>query len=290
MQSLFRQIIKTGIFTLSIMSTTIKTHAQSAGKYALVNGIKMYYEIHGTGHPLVLIHGGGSTMHTSFDKIIPELAKTHMVIGVDLQNHGRTSARDILETFEQDADDVATLLTQLNITGADVVGFSNGGSTTLQLGIRHPELVHKLVAISAVYKRNGMFPWFWDMMKNPTLAGMPQVYKDVYLAIPGNTQAGLQNMHDKDAQRMVNFKDWPDEQIKSIQAPTLVIVSDQDVVTPEHAIEMSRLLPHGRLAIMPGTHGEFMGEIMAPNPDSKVPALFVAMLNEFLEAPMPGAK
>ncbi|GAA3983575.1 alpha/beta fold hydrolase [Mucilaginibacter dorajii] len=290
MQSLFRQIIKTGIFTLSIMSTTIKSHAQSPGKYAQVNGIKMYYEIHGTGHPLVLIHGGGSTMHTSFDKIMPELAKTHMVIGIDLQNHGRTSARDIPETFEEDADDVATLLTQLNITGANVVGFSNGGSTTLQLGIRHPELVHKLIAISAVYKRNGMFPWLWDMMKNPTLANMPQIYKDVYLAIPGNTQAGLQNMHDKDAQRMVSFKDWPDEQIKSIQAPTLVIVSDQDVVTPEHAIEMSRLLPHGRLAIMPGTHGEFIGEIMAPNPNSKIPELFVAMLNEYLAAPIPGVK
>ncbi|MCS3734157.1 pimeloyl-ACP methyl ester carboxylesterase [Mucilaginibacter dorajii] len=272
------------------MSTTIKSHAQSPGKYAQVNGIKMYYEIHGTGHPLVLIHGGGSTMHTSFDKIMPELAKTHMVIGIDLQNHGRTSARDIPETFEEDADDVATLLTQLNITGANVVGFSNGGSTTLQLGIRHPELVHKLIAISAVYKRNGMFPWLWDMMKNPTLANMPQIYKDVYLAIPGNTQAGLQNMHDKDAQRMVSFKDWPDEQIKSIQAPTLVIVSDQDVVTPEHAIEMSRLLPHGRLAIMPGTHGEFIGEIMAPNPNSKIPELFVAMLNEYLAAPIPGVK
>ncbi len=264
------------------MSTTEESNAQSAGKYAQVNGIKMYYEIHGSGQPLVLIHGGGSTMHTSFDRIMPELAKTHMVIGVDLQNHGRTSARDIPETFEQDADDVAELLTQLKITGADVMGFSNGGSTTLQLAIRHPKLVRKLVPISAIYKREGIPSWFWDMMKSASLSNMPQVYKDVYLAIPGNTQAGLQNMHDKDAGRMQTFKDWPDEQIKSIQAPTLIIVSDQDVVTPEHAIEMSRLLPHGRLIIMPGSHGAFMGEIMAPNPDSKVPLLFVAMLNEFL--------
>jgi pimeloyl-ACP methyl ester carboxylesterase len=272
------------------MSTTNESQAQAAGNYAQVNGIKMYYEIYGEGQPLVLIHGGGSTMHTSFGRIMPHLAKTHMVIGVDLQNHGHTSAREIPETFEQDADDVAALLTQLNMSNANVVGFSNGGSTTLQLGIRHPQLVNKLVAISAVYKREGLFSWFWDMMKNPTLAGMPQIYQDVYLGIPGNTQAGLQNMHDKDAQRMVNFTDWSKEDIKLIQAPTLVIVSDQDVITPEHTIEMSRLIPNGRLAIFPGYHGEFMGEVMAPNPDSKVPELFVAMLNEYLAAPMPGSK
>lgn len=266
------------------MTTATTTQAQDAGKYAQVNGIKMYYEIHGTGHPLVLIHGGGSTMHTSFGKIMPQLAKTHMVIAVDLQNHGRTSARDIPETFEQDADDVAELLKQLSIKGADVMGFSNGGSTTLQLAIRHPELVHKLVAISALYKRSGTFPWFWDFINKADLSSMPQIYKDVYLGIPGNTQAGLQNMQDKDAKRMQTFKDWNTDDIKAIQAPTLVVVSDQDVITPEHAIELSRLLPHGRLTIMPGSHGAFMGEAMAPNPDSKVPELFVALLDEFLTA------
>jgi len=284
------QNIKIITFILILMTTANTTQAQDAGKYAQVNGIKMYYEIHGTGQPLVLIHGGGSTMHTSFGKIMPQLAKTHMVIAVDLQNHGRTSARYVPETFEQDADDVAELLKQLNIKGADVMGFSNGGSTTLQLAIRHPELVHKLVAISALYKRAGTFPWFWDFISKADISSMPQIYKDVYLAIPGNTQAGLQNMHDKDAQRMQNFKDWNEELIKSIKAPTLVIVSDQDVITPEHAIELSRLLPSGRLAIMPGSHGAFMGEVMAPNPDSKVPELFVALINEFLAEAMPKDK
>lgn len=269
------------------MTTANTSPTPQTGNYAQVNGIKMYYETYGAGQPLVLIHGGGSTMHTSFGKIMPELAKTHLVISVDLQNHGRTSHREIAETFEQDADDVAELLNQLNITGANVMGFSNGGSTTLQLAIRHPKLVRKLIPISAVCKRDGLFPWFWDMMKNASLASMPQAYQDIYLSIPGNTQAGLLNMHNKDAQRMQNFKDWPDEDIKSIQAPTLFIVSDLDVITPEHAIAMSRMLLHGRLAIFPGYHGEFMGELMAPNPDSKVPELFVAMVNEYLAAPMP---
>ncbi len=267
------------------MTTANTSQAQEPGKYAQVNGIKMYYEIHGQGQPLVLIHGGGSTLNTTFGRIIPALAKTHQVIAVDLQNHGRTAARTTVpETFEQDADDVAELLKQLNITNADVFGFSNGGSTALQIAIRHPKLVHKIVAVSAIYKRSGMPSGFWDFMKNADISAMPQVYKDAYLSIPGNTQAGLQNMHDKDAQRMQNFKDWNPEDIKAIQAPTLIVVSDQDVVLPEHAIEMSRLLPHGRLVIMPGSHGAFMGEVMAPNPDSKVPELFVAMLNEFLEA------
>ncbi|SEO85536.1 Pimeloyl-ACP methyl ester carboxylesterase [Mucilaginibacter sp. OK283] len=284
MKNLMLLYIKITTFIIILMTTATTTQAQNAGKYAHVNGIKMYYEIHGTGHPLVLIHGGGSTMHTSFGKIMPQLAKTHMVIAVDLQNHGRTSAREIPETFEQDADDVAELLKQLSIKGADVMGFSNGGSTTLQLAIRHPELVRKLVAISALYKRSGTFPWFWDFINKADLSSMPQIYKDVYLAIPGNTQAGLQNMQDKDAKRMQTFKDWNTDDIKAIQAPTLVIVSDQDVITPEHAIELSRLLPHGRLTIMPGSHGAFMGEVMAPNPDSKVPELFVAMLDEFLTA------
>jgi pimeloyl-ACP methyl ester carboxylesterase len=278
MPALYRLLI----LTIMTITTADITNAQTAGHYAQVNGIKMYYEVYGAGQPLVLIHGGGSTLNTTFGRIMPELAKTHQVIAVDLQNHGRTAARDIPETFEQDADDVAELLKQLNISNADIFGFSNGGSTALQIAIRHPKIVRKIVAVSAIYKRAGMPSGFWDFMKNANISAMPQVYKDVYLAIPGNTQAGLQNMHDKDAERMKNFVDWNPEDIKGIQTPTLVVVSDQDVVLPEHAIEMSRLLPHGRLIIMPGSHGAFMGEIMAPNPESKVPVLFVAMLNEFL--------
>jgi pimeloyl-ACP methyl ester carboxylesterase len=256
----------------------------NTGQYAQVNGINMYYEIHGTGQPLVLIHGGGSTLFTTFGKLLPLLSQTHQCIAVELQAHGRTSDRDKPESFEQDADDVAELLRQLNITSANILGFSNGGSTALQIGIRHPQLVKKIVAISAIYKRVGMPAGFFEYMETAPFNDMPQVYKDAFLSVTPDDEK-LLNMFNRDRERMATFIDWKEEDIKSIQAPTLVLVSDQDVVSPEHAVETFRLLPKGRLAILPGAHGDFMGEAMAPNPHSKVPELFVAMLNEFLAAP-----
>lgn len=290
MQNLLNRFIKITAFILIAMTTVNKTKGQETGRYANVNGIKMYYEIHGSGQPLVLIHGGGSTITTSFGKILPMLSKTHQVIAVELQAHGHTTDRDTPVSFEQDADDVAQLLKQLNVTGADILGFSNGGNTAMQIAIRHPERVRKLVLASAFYKREGMYSWLWEGMKHARLEDMPKIYQEVYLSIPGNTQAGLQNMHDKDAKRMQTFKDWESDVIKSIQAPALIVIGDQDVVRPEHAVEMYRLLPHGRLSIFPDNHGSYMGEIMSPNADSKVPELFVAMLNEYLAAPMPGVK
>ena len=125
---------------------------ETTSKYAGVNGIKMYYELHGTGRPLVLIRGGGSTVTTTFGKILPSLAKTRMVIAVELQAHGHTSDRNAPESFEQDADDVAELLKQLNINGADIFGFSNGGHTAMEVAIRHPERVRRLILASAFYK------------------------------------------------------------------------------------------------------------------------------------------
>src|SRR5215510_560547 len=108
------------------------------GNYANVNGIKMYYEIHGQGKPLVLIHGGGSTIQTTFGNLIPLLAKRRQIIAMDLQAHGRTGDRPADLSFEQDADDVAGLLNNLKITKADFLGFSNGGHTLIEIYLRHP--------------------------------------------------------------------------------------------------------------------------------------------------------
>src|SRR3954462_2198218 len=132
-------------------ASTMNGSTHTAG-YAPVNGLKMYYEIHGSGKPLVLIHGGGSTIKSTFSTILPELSKTHQVIAVELQAHGHTLDIDRPMTFEQDADDVAALLKQLNIPKADIMGFSNGGTTALQVAIRHPEVVNKLILASACYK------------------------------------------------------------------------------------------------------------------------------------------
>jgi len=264
--------------------TANNAQIQTPGKYANVNGLKMYYEIHGAGSPLVLIHGGGSTLTTTFGGILPQLAKKHLVIAVELQAHGHSGDRDAPETFEQDADDVAELLKQINIAKADIFGFSNGGQTTMAMAIRHPERVRKLIVASAFYKREGAPAGFWTGFKNPKFSDLPQVYKDEYLKITNNP-AALMNMFNKDVQRMLIFKDWPEKEIKSIQSPVLVVIGDQDLPTAEHAVEMYRLFANSRLAIIPGNHGSYMGEAMSSNSGSEVPALFVAIIEEFLAAP-----
>lgn len=253
----------------------------SKSGYSEVNGLKMYYEIYGQGKPLVLIHGGGSTIQTSFEKVILLFAKNRKVIAVELQAHGRTSDRNADLSFEQDADDVATLLKNLNIDKADFFGFSNGGTTTLQIAIRHPEIVDKIILGSALAKRNGVPTWFWDFMKQARLENMPEQLKVAYRQVAPDTDS-LQTMHDRDAKRMVNFKDIPDDKLKSIKAPTLIIIGDKDVITPEHAVEMNRLISNSQLAIIPGGHGEYIGEVTTLKPDFKESYLVVPMIEKFL--------
>ena len=266
------------------INTPVNDSLVSKKGYSEVNGIKMYYEIHGQGKPLVLIHGGGSTIQTTFGRVIPMLAKKYMVIAMDLQAHGRTSDRDAPESFTQDADDVVTLLKNLHIAKADFFGFSNGGTTTIQIALRHPEVVNKIILGSALSKRNGVPVQFWDFMKQAQLSNMPEELKEAYLKVSSNPK-GLQIMHDKDAARMVNFKDIPDEQIKSIKAPTLIIIGDKDVITPEHAIEMHRYIANSELAIIPGVHGEYIEEITTLNTSSKEANFVVPMLETFLDKP-----
>lgn len=257
----------------------------SIGRYAAVNGLQLYYEIHGSGTPLVLIHGGGSTIQTTFGRILPLLAKSHKVIAVEMQAHGHTADIDRPLSFEQDADDVAELLKQINIDSADVFGFSNGASTTLQLAIRHPERVRRMIVASTFYNKAGAQPWFFDMMAQATFEGMPQPFKDAYLAINPDTNA-LHRMYERDVARMQSFPDISIEQMKSIKAPSFIIIGDADVVRPEHAVEMHRLLPGSRLAILPGGHGDFLGEITT-GADTTLIAATVSMIEKFLTEPDP---
>ena len=249
--------------------------------FSEVNGIKMYYEIYGKGKPLVLIHGGGSTINITFGTIIPMLAKHRRLIAVELQAHGRTGDRTKDLSFEQDADDVAALLKNLNIDKADFFGFSNGGTTTVQIAIRHPELVGKMVLGSPLCKRNGVPEQFWDYMKQATLANMPELLKEAYLKETSNPK-GLQAMHDKDAKRMVNFKDIPDEQIKAIKSPALIVIGDQDVIKPEHAIELHKQMAGSELAIIPGGHGEYIGELTTLKSGSNEATFVIPMIENFL--------
>ena len=268
------------IFTMTLLPTFAQqTHSQSG--YAKANGLSMYYEIHGEGHPLVLLHGGGSTIGTTFGRILPSLAKKHMIVAVESQAHGHTRDIDRPLTFEQDADNIFALLRELKIGKADILGFSNGGSIAMQLAIRHPEVVDKLIVASSFFKRDGIYPQVWSFIQNGTLETMPRQLKDAYLAINNDPKA-LQAMHDKDQQRMVDFKDWSENALRSIKAQTLLVIGDKDVVSPEHAAEMYRVIPNCRLSILPGGHGDYMGEITAWDEQNKMPEVFVSMAEEFL--------
>ena len=117
------------------------------------------------------------------------------------------------------------------------------------------------LSVSAFYKREGAPKGFFDGFPNATLNDMPKVYQDAYMAI-NNDPEGLQRMFEKDKNRMLHFKGWTDEEIASIQSPSLIIAGDKDVVTAQHLAEMVNTLPHARLMILPGTHGSFIGEAM----------------------------
>jgi pimeloyl-ACP methyl ester carboxylesterase len=260
----------------------IKTDTMVTGNYADVNGIKMYYEIHGEGKPLVLIHGGGSTIQTTFGTILPMLTEHYKCIAVELQAHGHTSDRNAPESFTQDADDVAALLKQLNISNANIFGFSNGASTAMQIAIRHPELANKIIIVAGAYKREGFIPGFFEGFKTATLETMPQGLRDAFLKINPDS-AALLNMFNKDVERMATFKDWSDKDLKSIKAPALIINADKDVILPEHALKMSQLIPNARLVILPGVHGECIGEVETASLKSKQPQFVVELIKEFLK-------
>ena len=151
----------------------------------------------------------------------------------------------------------------------------------MQIAIRHPEIVDKIIVGSALAKRDGVPDWFWGFMEQAKLENMPEQLKAAYKQVAPDTSK-LQIMHDRDVKRMVNFKDIPDEQIKSIKVPTLIIIADQDIITPEHALELHRQIANSELAIIPGGHGEYIGEITTVEPDFNESELVVPMIEKFL--------
>lgn len=232
-------------------------HAAPPTGYAPVNGLRLYYEVYGAAQPgkapLVLLHGGGDSIRTSFGAILPVLAKSRQVIAFEQQGYGRTA--DIAErpfTFEQSADDTAALLDHLKIPQADIFGFSNGGTIALQVAMRHPTKVRRLVVAAGLFSRAGAPAGFWEFMQQAQLENMPQELQDEYRALAPKPE-NLRVFHDKAANRMRSFTDIPVEKIRAIKAPALVVVGDRDVVSPEHAAELSRLIAGSQLAVLPGT-------------------------------------
>jgi pimeloyl-ACP methyl ester carboxylesterase len=253
-----------------------------------VDGIQIYYEVHGRhdGTPLVLLHGGGSTIDSSFGRMIPFLARTRRVIALEEQGHGRTSDRDEPFSFTRSADDVAGLLRHLKISQADLLGFSNGASVALQVAVRHPPMVHKLVFASSFTKRAGAQPQLWEFIKHADIANMPQPLKDAFLAVNPDPQK-LKVMHDKDAARMAGFTDVPDSAVRAVVAPTLVITGDRDVARVEHAVELSRLFPDARLLVLPSGHGDYLAEASSAPADADYAEITARLLERFLSEPQP---
>jgi len=252
--------------------------------YAPVNGISMYYEIHGeaVGTPLVLLHGGGSTIDVTYGRILPFLARHRTVVALEEQGHGRTTDRDAPVRFDTSADDVAALLATLQVASADIMGFSNGANVALRLAIRHSASVRKLVFASSITKRAGAAPELWGFLANATFANMPKPLKDAFLKVNPDP-VKLRTMHDKDLERMQHFVETTDDEVRSVKAPTLVLVGDHDVPTREHALELGRLFPHAHLLILPGGHGEYLGELVASNPGPPEPALAAGLIEAFLD-------
>ena len=151
----------------------------------------------------------------------------------------------------------------------------------MQIAIRHPHLVNKLVLGSATYKRNGMQPGFFEGMQQATLHHMPQQLQEAFLKVNPDPQ-GLQAMFERDVARMLAFTDIPDESIKAIEAPALVINADREVIRAEHALELSHMLPNAHLLITPGGHGDYIGEICVADKEGKLPELVINVMEEFL--------
>jgi pimeloyl-ACP methyl ester carboxylesterase len=275
------------------MATPMAGTAPETG-YALVNDLDMYYEIHGRGEPLVLLHGAFGAIDL-WGPILTTLAEHHQVIAVEFQGHGHTADIDRPFSMEQWADDIAALMDHLAIDQADVVGYSMGGLTGLQLAIRHSEQVRKLVPISANYSTEGYYPELLvglEMMTPDIFVGTPQ--HEAYLRHAPNPEDFPTLVEKHKAFDAAGFA-WPEADVAAIAAPTLLMYADSDIVRPEHAVELFRLLgggvpggltpdppPSSQLAVLPGTNHATI--VLEPATD-----LLLMMIEPFLDAPMPEA-
>lgn len=265
------------------------TDAAPQTGYAPVNGLEMYYEIHGHGDPLVLLHGAYTGIDVSFGALIPILAADRMVIAVEQQAHGHTPDADRPLSYQQMADDTATLLHQLEITQADFFGYSIGANIALQIGIRNPELVRKIAVASAYYDPAGLYAGVLDGIAATT----PETFEgsgleEAYAAVapdPGAWPALIEKVKALD----LSFEGWPPQSIAAIEAPTLVMLGDSDIVDTAHAVRMFELLgggvpgdfaglPDAQLAVLPAT--THIG-VLAERSE-----LVATLLREFLAAPV----
>lgn len=231
--------------------------------YAPVNGLEMYYEVHGEGRPTLLLNGAYLTID-EWGPLLPRLAASRRVIALEPQAHGRTADIDRPLTYEHLADDAAALLGHLGIEQADVVGFSMGGGTALQLALRHPGLLRRMVVISASYRHDGMHAALLELFPQITpemFAGGPR--EEQYRRLAPDPEAFPALVEKLKTLDTASFA-WPEEEIRAIAAPMLIVVGDSDIIRLEHAVELFGLrgggvmgdfgdMPESQLAVLPGT-------------------------------------
>ena len=251
------------IAALLLLTSSVIANGQATGQRVNVRGMQMYYEVSGSGEPLVVLHGAYMNI-ISMGAIIPKLAQTHKVYAVELQGHGRTTDIDRPITYPNLADDVAAFMDAVRLTRADIFGYSMGAGAGLQLAIRHPSKVNKLVAASGQYDTEGWQPEFKAAIPQMTVEMIVQMpFAAEYRKLAANPE-GFPAL----ARKLIALEKEPmawGEQVKSLKTPVLIITGDADVATLEHSVAMFRLLgggfmgdmgkplPASRLAVMPAT-------------------------------------
>ena len=279
--------MKTTAFLLTMLVPAVVSAQQKPTTgYAPVNGVKMYYEVHGSGEPVVLLHGAFMTITNNWTGWIGELSKTRKVIAIEMQGHGHTADIDREFSSEHLADDVAALLDYLKIPSADLIGYSMGGGVAMQCAIRHPDKVRKVVVISSTFRRDGMV--------KEALDAIPKLTADAFKGSPIEEEykrlSPTPDEFPKFIKRVLatasKGHDFGADKLKATTAPMFFIHGDADGVRLEHVAEMFRLKGgeiHGdmqprsasRLAILPDTtHVTLMAHM----------AFIVPMVNDFFDA------
>ena len=274
------------------MAISEPTTTTGSGEYADVNGISLYHETHGTGRPLILLHGGLGSGEM-LGPVLPALAANHQVIAVDLQGHGRTADIDRPIDVRLMADDIAALIRHLGLDKPDVVGYSLGGGVALQTAAKYPELVGKLVAMSINIRRDAIYPDMLEQQAQVSAAAVPFMKDtpmwELYQRVAPRPE-DFGRLLDKIGESMSKDFDFSDE-VRSLQMPTMIVTADADMTPPSHAVEIFSLLDGGQrdggwigegrprgghaLAVIPGaTHYDILSSPVVP----------VAILS-FLDAP-----
>ncbi len=278
------------------MTNTDNASTLTQSGYAPVNGLQMYYEIHGAPRegrlPLVLLHGAFSSIQPDFALMLPIFARTRQVIAIEQQAHGHTADIDRPLRPDSMADDTVALLRHLGVAQADFFGYSMGSDLVMRVAARHPDLTRKLVLAGGTsYSLDGLHPGMMEGMDEMTadaLNGTP--WKEAYDRVAPNP-SDWATLFAKKNEMDRHYQSWTPDQVRAIAAPMLIIVGDSDIVQPEHVVDMFRLkgggvigdlvgVPASQLAILPGT--------------THVTVVYRAdwvtsMTNEFLDAPSPPA-